>query len=146
MKKIIRALLCLSLSQCALSYSYAFSNNLTGFFVGPQLGYSMGKDKLKYRRAGVHNINSDHSITGAVGGLFAGYQKDTESVVFGGEIFVDLGSVKGKLNDREHLLKIDFKRSWGYGAAAKIGGKINKLVLYGKFLLEYTNFQAKVQD
>lgn len=150
MKRIIGILMMLNLgvwsnTNCNAN-SCNMSGNMSGFYFGPQLGISTGPVKLKYQRSNVHNFKDDHNNHGIVAGLFAGYQKVSGMFVLGAEMYFDISKTEGTFNDKLNPLEIKFKKSWDVGAAAKIGAKMNRLVVYGKLVIDNSSFHTKISD
>lgn len=148
MRKSIIAMLALVCGLITATEIHAFSNNLTGFYLGPDLGYAVANMKLKYINSPLaRNIDDDASIFGPLAGLHAGYQKDTNTMLIGGEIYLTLGSIKGTIKDRNTpLLTIKTTRNMGFGGAFKLGAKINRMIFYGKLAGDFSQFKLKLQD
>lgn len=158
MKKSVFAFLAFVCGLLSFNAAQAFSNNMTGFYLGPDLGYGVANVKLKYinplisipnvNLPPLRNIDDDAAIFGPFAGLHVGYQKDTNAIVFGGEIYLTLGSLTGKIRDRNPTfpLEIQTTRNFGFGGAFKLGGKLNKIVLYAKLAADFSQFRLKLQD
>jgi hypothetical protein len=167
MRKVLAALVLVGFGLMGSKPVVAFSNNMTGFYIGPSLGYAVGSVKTKYINPSIlppslQNINDDAGLFGPFAGLQAGYQKDTGAMVIGGELYMSFGSVQGTLKDNglpitlpanitpllNSLLasKIKTTRNFGFGGAFKLGAKMNKIVFYGKVALDFSNFKMKIQN
>ena len=94
MRKLLAALVLIGYGLVSCKPAEAFSNNMTGFYLGPDLGYAVGSVKTKYINPfSLQNLNDDAGLSGPFAGLHAGYQKDTEVMVIGGELYMSFGSM-----------------------------------------------------
>jgi outer membrane immunogenic protein len=72
----------------------------TGFYVGAQVGYSLGSDQTRIDVPGFpfSFVGPDHDVSGAVGGLHAGYNFQTGLAVFGVEGDIELAGIDGMVD------------------------------------------------
>jgi hypothetical protein len=163
MRKLLGTLVLIGYGLLSYESAKAFSSNMTGFYLGPDLGYAVGSVKTKYINSStLQNLNDDAGLFGPFAGLHAGYQKDTEVMVIGGELYMNFGSINGTLKYNglpislpgnltplvNNLLtsKIKTTRNFGYGGAFKLGAKLNRIVFYAKVALDFSKFQMKIKN
>lgn len=125
----------------------AGSPSFTGLYLGGHLGLGVGKVKKEYRRASSHNMLLQANTFGPLGGFHLGYQKDFGAMVLGIEAGINAAAQKGTNRDLLHALALKLKRKMpGFCLGGHFGVKMGRALLYTKLGLDYSKFQAKVED
>lgn len=117
----------LAASAFATSAMAADSANMTGFYVGANGGYGVGKTKI----SDSNDVSLSKALDGFLGGLHAGYQKDFGCLVAGLEAHGYLSNTKGTARDTDGDTNAT-KRKHGYGVSGRLGAKLNSWLTYVK--------------
>lgn len=139
MNQILSAAL---ISTAMTTAAMAEHGKMTGFYVGVNGGYGVGHGDMSSLPARTTLNSSDYGLGGFVGGLHTGYQKDFGCMVAGLELAGNLSNTDG--DDKTFTNKLTFERKNAFGAAARLGFKLNTWLVYAK--LGYENAKFKVSS
>jgi outer membrane immunogenic protein len=123
----------------------------TGFYLGGQLGYSWGSDRLsEFLTAGRTplGVSFDYSPSSFVGGVHAGFNYQMGSFVFGVEADVEAMNARGGFNDPP-LVRSPFdpggivrvQQDWQASVRARIGYAFDRFMVYGTAGAAFTKFE-----
>ena len=109
-------LTCLSIAATAPSFAAQTTTSWTGLYLGAQAGYGWGKDRIKDEligSPGFSDSNDHFDMDGTTGGVYAGYNYQRGTWVYGLEFNVESANIKGD----------DAKWPFGDKITAKINGQ-----------------------
>lgn len=125
--------------------------NWTGFYVGGQVGYSWGSDRLgEFLTAGRTplGVNFDYSPSSFVAGGHAGFNYQMGQIVVGVEGDVEAMNARGGFNDPP-LVRSPFdpgglvrvQQDWQASVRARIGYAFDRFMVYGTAGAAFTKFE-----
>jgi outer membrane immunogenic protein len=145
MSKIITLIATSAVAVTLATSAVADSKNMTGFYVGGNVGYGSGTDKIQFNNNPTRvNARSDRGMKGAVGGLHLGFQKDFGQFIAGLEGAASLSNTKG--SDSFSTARVSgssaFKRKNALGIAGRLGVKLNSWAVFAKLGYENAKFTS----
>lgn len=133
----------------SIATSAVANTNMTGVYVGANVGYGAGSDKSNFTDKNAKTfVKNDKGMTGAVGGLHLGFQKDFGQFVAGLEGAANLSNTKSSFSSNSGLAgeKSTFKRKNAFGVAGRIGVKLNCWLAYAKLGYENARFSSSLNN
>lgn len=132
----------LAASAFATSAMAAETSNMTGFYVGANGGYGVGKSTVKNA---AEKAKGTVALDGFLGGLHAGYQKDFGCLVAGLEAHGYLSNTKGN-ETTSATESLTGKRKHGMGVSGRLGAKLNSWLTYVKVGYDRAKFTTTEKD
>jgi len=132
----------LAASAFATSAMAAETSNMTGFYVGANGGYGVGKTTAKNATA---ETKGTMALDGFLGGLHAGYQKDFGCLVAGLEGHGYLSNTKGS-EVTSATDSLTAKRKHGLGVSGRFGAKLNSWLTYVKVGYDRAKFTSTEKE
>jgi outer membrane immunogenic protein len=108
---------------------YRQSFNWTGLYVGAQLGYGFGNTTAESGPLGGFNQSYDYNADGWLGGGHAGYNWQSQNLVFGIETDIEASSLSGGGTGTLGL-KHDTDLSWVGSTRARLGIAYDRTLFY----------------
>jgi opacity protein-like surface antigen len=145
MSKIVTLLATTAVAATIATSAVADSKNMTGVYVGGNIGYGAGTDHTKFiNNAARVDIKRDTGMNGVVGGVHLGLQKDFGQFVAGLEGSASLSNTKGSFSSG--IARTTFKRKNALGVAGRLGVKLNCWLVYAKLGYENAKFASHLNN
>lgn len=123
----------------------------TGFYLGGQIGYSWGSDRLsEFLTAGRTplGVSFDYHPSSFIGGAHLGFNYQIGSVVLGVEGDIEGMNARGGFNDPPLVRSaadpgglVRVQQDWQASARARIGYAFDRLMIYGTAGAAFTRFE-----
>jgi len=114
----------------------------SGFYVGAHLGYGWGTDDTETTFPSAF----DHSIDGVIGGLHAGYNFQSDSLVFGLEGDIDLSDIDGEGGCDFNPFRCETDMDWLASLRARLGFASDQFLLYATGGVAFTDLEFANDD
>ena len=142
-------LTCLSIAATAPSFAAQTTTSWTGLYLGAQAGYGWGKDRIKDELIGSPGFSdwNDHfDMDGTTGGVYAGYNYQRGTWVYGLEFNVESANIKGDDAKWPFGDKITAKINGQGAARARVGYAFGPALLYATGGLAFANVKTDYYD
>jgi outer membrane immunogenic protein len=132
--------------------AYASSNNdMTGLYVGGNIGYGSGTNHILAEDEDVPGdvMHLKSGMKGMGGGLHLGFQQMFNNLVAGIETSASLNNSNGigiNMKNGTENLRISVKRKNSFGVSGRLGTIINNWLVYGKIGYENAKFCFSAKD
>lgn len=116
----------------------------TGGYVGLQVGYGWGRDRVtdENRNNGISDLDDRFSLNGALGGVYFGYNHQIDNWVLGAEGDIELSGMKSGMFDGWMQAKIDAQGS----LRARVGYAFDNNLLYLTGGLAIADIKTRYED
>lgn len=107
----------------------------TGFYIGGEVGYGWGEENDTLSELTGYPL--DHfGVSGAIGGLKAGYNQQFNNIVLGVEADIEASGISGKkgitfVNEGTGVSSLSMRNTWQGSLRARFGLAFDRLLVYG---------------